>query len=308
MVNEEGLPVVEINEVVDEGEEPGSQPANFTDDPLIPLSSLSTEDRLRLKERNDRILDQLEEEERQTELAEQRAEDKQRQEAARKRKEREEQDAASRKAAKELQKKMGRALLQNIKKGKEKEKVELESQKRKDEEADKTRKSPPTKKKSVAFVESLGLPSPDEGPSESKPIDWGDITPARLRDTKRPTLISQTLQNRQPIKMNVVERVPGGRMTAPAIPKPTLPDSDDESDATLGEDEQDGDTELDPDEADLDYAAHQREVALEYYRRRNEIGQDTAAVMKDHAYDVDELAMVGSYYTRSQCHAYDFLF
>ena len=287
--------MVEINEAVDDEDVVGPQPGTLTNDPLIPLSSLSAEERLRLRERNDRILDQLEEEERQLELAEQRAENEQRQEAARRRKEREEQDAASRKAAKELQKKMGRALLQNVKKGKEKAQDDLENERRKNEEADKSRKSPPAKKKTVAFVESLGLPSPDEDPTESKTIDWGDITPARLRDSKRPTLISQTLRDRQPIKMNVVERVPGGRPTVPAIAKPNVADSDDESDATLDDDEEHGDAELDPDEADLDYAAHQREVALEYYRRRNEIGQETAAVMKNHTHDDDEPTSVSPY-------------
>ncbi|KAF8954610.1 hypothetical protein BDZ97DRAFT_1942325 [Flammula alnicola] len=304
LVNEEGLPVIDINEPVDVSrlQNSGSMPTPVTVEPLIPLAFLPASARETLRERRNRILDLLEEQEREADrLAEQR-ESEQRDEILRKRKEEAAKEKGKLNEARELQKKMGRALLQNFGKAKEKEKEEQEAQRLRDEEADK-RRSPSIKKKTVAFVESSEnlKDGGDEKAESSEGLDWGDVTPARLRSAKRPTLMSQALLDKHPMKMSVVERVPGGQPMIPIppqTPRQTLRqsvDSDDESDPEhSSESETEGGTDddveaiLDNDTVDLDFAQHQREIALEYYRTRNTIGEAAAAAMMDHPYEINE--------------------
>ncbi|PPQ67454.1 hypothetical protein CVT24_011511 [Panaeolus cyanescens] len=290
LVNEEGLPIIDITEPV-EAKPPrrstASLPPPVSVEPLIKLSSLSETAQARLKEQRNRILDLLEEEERQLELQaiereEQRKRDdlqRQREDAAR--------DKDRAKEARELQKKMGRALLKNVGLAREKEREELELQKLKDEEMER-RKSPSAKKKTVAFADSVqsSSDSADNNPQEH----WGDITPATLRRPPRPTLLSQ---EKQPMKMNVVERVPGGKPTitpSSLLQDDRIPDSDDESDQmpfeSSDEDENDDEEpELEADDVDYDYARHQREIALEYFKKRDHIGQAAAAALKNHSHD-----------------------
>ncbi|KAF9036641.1 hypothetical protein BJ165DRAFT_1504853 [Panaeolus papilionaceus] len=285
LVNEEGLPIIEITEPIDN--EPrrrlsASLPPPVTVEPLIKLSSLSEVAQARLKEQRNRILDLLEEEEQQLEEQEKKREEQTRREEM-------QQDAARDKGrakeARELQKKMGRALLKNISLAQEKEKEEKEIQRLKDEEMDRQKPSS-SKKKTVVFADSVHDSSEMGGKDQGE--DWGDIIPATLRSSNRPTLL-----DKQPMKMIVVERVPGGK---PANPTAHLfqyrrePDSDDESDPDPinssdedGEDEED--QELEADEVDYDYAQHQREIALEYFKKRGSIGQAAAAALKNYAHD-----------------------
>lgn len=305
LVNEEGLPIIDITEPVDDKRSQTTEtlPQNIIEDPLTPLSSLPPSARASRNEQVKRILDYLEEEERQEELKEKQRELEETNEMLQKRKAQEAEEKASIKATKEMHKKMGRALLQNIGNAKEKERQEQEAQRLQDEIADKGR-SPSLKKKTVAFVDALDDSSKNDAvdPEPSEPPDWGDVTLARLRASKRPTLLSQSLLDKHPMKMSVVERFPAG----PAgPPKPSSPhpgrkfvDSDDESDPgpgsdssdTAAEDENDSESEpvvLEQDEVDLDFAQHQRQIALEYHRQRSKFGQDAAEAIMNPVYADD---------------------
>lgn len=272
-------------------------PPPITVEPLIPLANLPTATRERLREKRNRILDLLEEEERRAEILEVKRESQEREEILRKRREEAAREKDKLKEARELQKKMGRALLQNMGEAKEKEEKEKEAQRIQDQEADK-RKSPSIKKKTVAFAETPEQDAKEAQVESSNSMEWGDLAPGRLRSTKRPTLMSQSLLDKHPMKMSVVERFPGGQPTqskASLPPQQQAMDSDDESEPENEADSIDGDVSMDEeeqvlerDEVDFDFAQHQREIALEYYKKRANIGQDAAAAMTNHTHDLDE--------------------
>ncbi|KAF8163573.1 hypothetical protein B0H34DRAFT_328733 [Crassisporium funariophilum] len=298
LVNEEGLPIIDITEPVDieKPQSTASLPTPVSVEPLIPLATLPTSAQQRLRDQRNRILDLLEAEEDKANALEQQRESEEREELLRTRKEQSENERDRLKAAKELQKKMGRALLQDMGRAKEKERQEEEAQRLRDEEAETQRKSPSIKKKNVAFVDSLE-DTEKEGEAASESVDWGDVTPARLRTTKRPTLMSQALLDRHPMKMSVVERVPGGQATVQQSfhRKQQPADSDDESNppsdlesSGTEVDEDDDEVVLEKDDVDFDFAQHQREIALEYLRKRNTIGAEAASAMMNHSHDDDE--------------------
>ena len=261
------------------------------------MSSLPPSARAKRNDQVNRILDYLEEEERQEELKAKQRELQERNDLLQKRKIQEAEEKANIKATKELQKKMGRALLQNIGNAKEKERQEKEAQRLQDEAADKAR-SPSLKKKTVAFVDTLDSPKNDViDPEPSEASDWGDVTLARLRASKRPTLLSQSLLDKHPMKMSVVERFPTGPPTLPSSPHPgrKFVDSDDESDPapesessdTMAEDEDDSESiVLEQDEVDFDFQ-HQRQIALEYHSKRSRFGQDAAEAIMNPSYTDD---------------------
>jgi hypothetical protein len=301
-VNEEGLPIIDIAEHVDDKPFQSTEPLPPTstiEEPITPLSSLPPSARARRNDQVKRILDYLEEEERQEELNEKQREFQERSDMLQKQKLQDEKEKANIKATKELQKKMGRALLQNIGKAKEKERQEQEAQRLKDEAVDKGR-SPSLKKKTVAFVDALDSSENDtvDTPESSEAPDWGDVTLARLRASKRPTLLSQSLLDKHPMKMTVVERFPSGLPALPSSPHPrqNFADSDDESDPapesdssdTAAEDENDSESiVVEEDEIDLDFAQHQRQISLEYHEKRNKFGQDAAEAIMNPSYADD---------------------
>jgi hypothetical protein len=116
LVNEEGLPIIDITEPVDDkpSQTPEPLPTSIIEEPFAPSSSLSPSSRARRNDQVKRILDYLEEEERQEELTEKQRELQERSDMLQKLRSQEAEKKANIKAAKELQKKMGRALLQNI--------------------------------------------------------------------------------------------------------------------------------------------------------------------------------------------------
>ena len=311
LVNEEGLPIFDITEPVDDKPSQSTEPlptSIIDEGHFTALSSLPPSARARRNDQVKRILDYLEEEERQEELKEKQREFQERSDMLQKQRLQEAEDKANIKATKELQKKMGRALLQNIGKAKEKERQEQEAQRLLDEAADKAR-SPSLKKKTVAFVDTLD--SSENDTVDPEPPDWGDVTLARLRASKRPTLLSQSLLDRHPMKMSVVERFPSG---PPALPNSPLPrqnfsDSDDESDPapesdseTAAEDEEDSESiVIEQDEVDLDYAQHQRQIALEYHKKRSKFGQDAADAIMNPSYTNDAPLV-----KKQQCFTFNF--
>jgi hypothetical protein len=218
------------------------------------------------------------------------------------------------KQARELQKKMGRALIRSVVESRDKAEKESAEQAERDRLADIARPLKP--KKSVSFADTEpeeidGLGSGDK----SKSVDWGDVSPGTLR--KVPAngwLVRQTM------KTHVVERQPSGLRS----PAPPARDSDDESepensDESFDEENQtyrerqlDSDEESDHrvesppsesidneddhvadepsewDDADFDTARHQREVALEYYEKRKTIGADVVSAMRAHTHGEGE--------------------
>jgi hypothetical protein len=296
LVNEEGLPIIDITEPAEVSitrTTTGSLPPAVTVEPLIPLASLPPTTQERLRERRNRILDLLEEEEARVEKTEKQRELENEEENLKKRKEEAAREKDKIREARELQKKMGRALLQNMGKAREKEEQEREAQRLLDEEADR-RRSPSIKKKTVAFAETVDQVKNVEGGSVQE--SWGDVIPARLGHNNRPTLMSQTLLDNLPMKSSVVERVPGGRRTLPKSPRPTKQtfDSDDESDPEADSESEteaglDDEPVLEQDEVEFDLAQHQREIAMEYFRKRSTLGGEAAAAMMNHSHDTTDM-------------------
>lgn len=215
-------------------------------------------------------------------------------------------EVESLKQAKELQKKMGRALVRNIMETKEK----VENEKVKWEEEDKLRAKVKSLKpaKSVTFapvddsVDSPLAPENDKG----EVVDWGDVGIGRLRPKASPGLKAQ-MAKQTVMKMTVVERQPASlRSPPPFTNEDEAPgDSDDESDSELSQDGEgvgsqhddsagtdstahEDDEHEEWDEEELDYARLQREIALSYHEKRKNLGVDTRIAMNAHIDEGDE--------------------
>jgi hypothetical protein len=286
LINEEGLPIVDISEPIDPTDlrTIKSLPTPVTVEPLLPLATLTDEARARLRAKRDQILDQLEEEENQAGIAQRRREMEEREASFRKKKEDAVNEKERLKEARELQKKMGRALLLNVSKAREQERQEQAAQRLRDEVADQDRKRSPTiKKKTVAFVERTEQIDRSETDLDSaSSTDWGDVTPGRITQRKRPTLLAQALLDIHPMKLNVVERMPSSK--PPYSIRPGA-DSDDESEPEHFPDASDTEEEDEPiletDEIDFDAAQHEREIALEYHAKRDAIGKEAAQALME---------------------------
>lgn len=267
------------------------------DIPLIRLSSLPTVAREKLRQHRDRILDELEEEEHQEEVRQKKAEREEREELLRKRKAEAVNEQARRQQATELQKKMGRALMRNMGFSRKEPDSFIKEGDTEKQENPQTRTDTKERKKTVTFVDSRS--------NINKP-EWNDVTAARLRAEKRPTLLQSFLPDANPVKFNVIERMPAVDVSATSSrPTPFSPftkDSDDESENSpipcsdnsdgdeasgeglLDSEEDDGEAELE-NQYDLDFAQHQQEIAMEYYNKRNIIGQDVARAIIDHSHE-----------------------
>ncbi|EIN07167.1 hypothetical protein PUNSTDRAFT_53547 [Punctularia strigosozonata HHB-11173 SS5] len=320
MVNEEGLPIVDISEPVSEDTflTPVPRVTNTTDrlqssvtlteePPLVPLSSLPAVEHERLRDQRSRILDILEEEEREHEANEEARQEQKRKEALERRKKEASDELDKLRAQRELQKKMGKALLKNMADAREREEKMRRQQEADDAQTlrDKEKVNALKPRKSVSFA---ALPKGTTGDHDI-PID----SASKKKTSATPTM-----------KIDVVERFPGKISSGPGTPVPKsafdrIPDSDDESelespvahgtarnqDHLAEEDsdesgrhvphsssdddggmESDGDMEeFDP---DFDRIQHQREIALAYYEKRNAIGVDAHSAMTSHKHEADE--------------------
>ena len=292
-VNEESLPIIDITEPAEEAESLGAGTTSIArEDKLIPLGSLPMSQRERLRQERERILDMLEEEERFEEQREREQTLEEKKEAIRKRVEEATKERDRTQAAKEMQKKMGRALLGN---------------KTTDQDKNETTVSEPVPsdsakpKKCVSFVDEPTEST--EGRHSSERETWGDISLATLRPTNRLTLLSKAEEDRQPMKSRVVERKPVGPVS---IRQQGPGDSDDESNsddeddwASLGDgkslpaEQSHEDLASDSDATnesleDLDFAQHQRDIALEYYAKRGIIGQAAAQALVSHSHTKED--------------------
>ncbi|KAL5490394.1 hypothetical protein ACEPAI_5227 [Sanghuangporus weigelae] len=295
ILNEEGLPIIDVTEPLgDESHTFQSPEAFLSEHDPPPLSTMSERDREQIRIRRDRILDILEEEERrESERDLERECKRQLEEVA-------QMDAESKAAAREMQKKMGKALLKNLAAQREKE----EEEGKKVQEATST--DPPSqnrsatckKKKSVSFA---NVPEVDEE-KPKPPVAWGDVSVAKLKSGVPKARLKSGTMNSQPMKFEVVERIPGVEQ------KPVQErDSDDESNGDAQDYGSNGDTEKgivhpfdygygsdehtkhsdDSDEDDFDFsqASVQREVALEYIRLRERVGAGARQAMTSHTHE-----------------------
>ncbi|KAI0086183.1 hypothetical protein BDY19DRAFT_365463 [Irpex rosettiformis] len=310
LINEEGLPIVDINEPVTATDITfRPDPDGHFDDPdLLPAWALSPAEQARRRSERERILDLLEEEERLQERQDVEAARERMQKEMEKRKEAAKTEMDNLKRARELQKKMGRALIRSVVESRDKEEKEKAELAEKDKLT--TENKVPKTKKSVSFADDIDEDGRIKSNEKEENIEWGDVVPGTLR-TSGKTLSER--QDRQPMKLHVVERHP--RCLSQTAYQPPEQDSDDESDPEstadaaedsgsdngfLGADNQspnseESDEDLPADERmsdwngdDFDYAQHQREVALEYYNKRQAMGIEASSAMRAHTHDENE--------------------
>ncbi|VDB82756.1 unnamed protein product [Peniophora sp. CBMAI 1063] len=285
LLNEEGLPIIDITEPVAGPDASSAPEESFTvpDAPVTPLPTfaLPEDERAREHAEMDEFFDMLEEEEeietaRDVEREQQRA----REEHAR-RKANAAKELERLRKAKEMQKKMGKALLGGL--SEEPSPSPTATEEHHGETSAKTGKK-------VAFA---------EGTAEEKPTT-GTLTPG-----------FRAVHSGQPMKFQVVERRPAKPSQIASLPpqatqvdsddesapgSPVPADSDDggaihsdhESPLTSEHELSDDEIEEDPvleDDIDIDEAAHQREVALAYYEKRASLGQEAARAMSAHSHE-----------------------
>lgn len=189
LVNEEGLPIVDISEpldaiippnpaVTDEGLLPNisNETLFLHDGDPPPLSSLTREQRESLNARRDRILDQLEAEEEQERLKEEERERREMLDEYEKRQALAASDKERKLAAKELQKKMAKALMKDFMSSKGEQVTPDPSGSAASTPVDDV-KDPKTKK-TVKFAEDVN--SPESGLTQSMTkgsmVQLGDVS------------------------------------------------------------------------------------------------------------------------------------
>ncbi|KAH9945858.1 uncharacterized protein BXZ73DRAFT_86112 [Epithele typhae] len=239
ILNEEGLPIVDIVEPVpalDETARAGSAsiaPTAEQDPEVTPIWTLSPAEQARRRAEQARLLDALEEEERvQTEKDEEEgrerfaAELEQRKKAA-------EAEMDALKKARSMQKKMGKALLANFTASRDRqEKEKLAEEEREKQEREERRKLKP--KKSVTFADlppDHELQPANSPPMPPPPFDWGDVAPGNVQAIGKSPLLTRKQMDLGPMRMKVVERHAKMGHGPKSPPPPDVPqDSDDESD------------------------------------------------------------------------------
>ncbi|KAN0127990.1 hypothetical protein V8E53_014167 [Lactarius tabidus] len=298
-LNEDGLPIIEITEPMETASQPTASATPSTapivdaeDATFVPMYRLPPAERARNKAQMNQILDLLEEEERVVEERNETRDRQQRREELEQRRANAKAELERLKSLKDMQKKMGKALLRNMADAREKEEQVSLQRVREDLELEESRRSRKPRK-SVSWAElpkSERLPSDDTGPS-----------------------------HRIPLRPDVVERFPTRPIASPSPPPPTA-DSDDESNPPSDEDDDDDDDDdelhsdrapspspepplsddtggedepaeghaSDDDEFDIDAVQHQREIALAYFEKRNKIGADAARAMSAHSHEPND--------------------
>ena len=266
---------------------------------FVPMYRLPPAERTRNKAQMNHILDMLEEEERLEEERDAARERRQQREELEKRKANARADLERLKSLKDMQKKMGKALLRNMADAREKDEEEKAQRVREDLELEEARRSRKPRK-SVSWAE---LPKSEKPSARSDEDDTWEV------DGAGPS-------HRVPMRPDVVERFPT-RPIGSASPPPPIADSDDESnppspdsdegdelhsdrvpspgpEPPLSDDTGDGDEDepvedhASEDEFDIDAVQHQREIALAYFEKRNKIGADAARALSAHAHEPND--------------------
>lgn len=308
MLNEEGLPIIDIAEPANEQAVTRQPPNPFsTEQDPIPLSSLTEQERVALRAKTNRLLDVLEAEEEQEAVKADELEIQRQKNELAKRKEDAKSEKERKLAAREMQKRMGKALLRNLAEQRQKEEIqkaseELRPPEKGSQNGDDSKK--PQKRVSFANVGDIKENEPKPKPKPS--LAWGDVSVGSLKGDLSRVRLRATDIARQPLKLDVVERVPGSEgLVAPAIR-----DSDDESDQDVQGTEEEADDEVsvlnsgaymqsdsdssdsagssndkdEEDEFDFSQARLQREIALEYLKMRGTIGAEAYQAMSSHAF------------------------
>ncbi|KAJ7744983.1 hypothetical protein DFH07DRAFT_834089 [Mycena maculata] len=284
LLNEDGLPIIDITEPIQVSDIP-SNPLFLDEDAPTPLTRLPLSEQERRRRERDRILDLLEEEEQREQAKEEELSQEQRREVLRKRKQATQDEIARLKAAKDMQKKMGKALLKGL------SSPTIPDQPSKSEPAAEAQEVAPALQKSVKFTDTPAEVE-SSGSREDKTIDWGDVIPGRLRPNSGRSLMSDAQIDAHPMKMQVVERIPG----KPKLEAPQR-DSDDESEPpdspTVADSDEEGgfgsDEEL-AEEVDLDFARHQREIVLEYHEKRAKMAGTISNAMKSYSHQENDVS------------------
>ena len=259
---------------------------------FVPMYQLPPAERARSRAQMGRILDMLEEEEQNEEERHQARDREQRREELEQLRAKAKAESERAKTAKDMQKKMGKALLKNMADAREKEEMEKARQEREDLEKEEARKSRKPR----------------------KCVSWAELPKLEKSDDEG----VHNLPGKLPMRPYVVERFPA-RSGAPSPPPPVpMGDSDDESEPpsstpsdsdtpgrvpsdgipfpTPEHDQSDGSEDEDEpleshgseDGFDIDSMQHQREIALAYFEKRNTIGVDAARAMSAHSHDLDD--------------------
>ncbi|KAJ7085801.1 hypothetical protein B0H15DRAFT_846429 [Mycena belliarum] len=289
LLNEEGLPIIDITEPLQALDSPLTSTIP-EEEPPIPIAVLPLSEQERLRRERDQILDMLEEEEQAERAKVDASTQEQRQEILRKRKKAAQDELDRLKAAKDMHKKMGKALLRGLSTPGEENTSTAPSVPVPDP-AVAVESYTPTPRKSVKFADAAIEVETPLNAQQSNTPDWGDVVPARLRPNSG-RFITNAQSDAHPMKMQVVERIPGKHQ----LDRPQ-PDSDDESEPpespTAADSEEDEGFMSDEglaEEADVDYAQHQREILLEYHTKRAKMAETTSDAMKSHAHAQDSVS------------------
>jgi hypothetical protein len=274
------------------GASSGSVPIVGTEDTgFVPMYQLPPAEKVRNRAQIGRILDMLEEEERIEEERHQARDREQRREELEQRRGNAKAELERVKTAKEMQKKMGKALLKNMADAREKDEQEKARQEREDMEREEARRSRKPR----------------------KCVSWAELPKLERSDDDAAV---PNLPGKLPMRTYVVERFPA--RSGASSPPPPIPvgDSDDESESPSSvpsdsdtpsgiisdgipfpteHDQSDGSEDEDEpleshgseDGFDIDSIQHQREIALAYFEKRNTIGADAARAMSAHSHDLD---------------------
>lgn len=193
-----------------------------------------------------------------------------------------------------MHKRMGKALIRDLTKQREKEELAEQEKLRERETKEvqvRTERPPGQPKKSVSFATPL-KEGEDAGPTAS--MLEGDVHLARLKGRTESLLAKHRIAP-QTMQLNVVERVPTSKR--PQTPPMNVGDSDDElessspswstRDDTDVDDEAEGHDLLEDEEFDIDTAQHHREIALEYHRKRSKMEQDSPGILSSSFAEMD---------------------
>jgi len=326
VLNEEGFPIIEISEPVVDSEarhahEDELSDVEMTEQPdVTPLAMLSDEERARVQARCNRILDILEAEEEKELMQEADREDRERREELAKMESEARAERERKLAQREMQKKMGKALLRNFAEARakdDKEKAEMLASPVAGPSSCPT--SPGGARKPKKKVSFANLPDIDEDKpkleQEKSHITLGDVSIGILKGNTRHVRLKKDELANLPMKLEVVERVPGEWRKTTPLEEQEDGDSDDESlpeeashpHAGDNDDSEDddgnwrsyGNMKDEDDEDDLEtlsQAQLQREVALNYIEKRNAIGADLQELVSsdgkgEHDWDSPEVPL-----------------
>ncbi|KIJ35750.1 hypothetical protein M422DRAFT_51366 [Sphaerobolus stellatus SS14] len=289
LVNEEGLPIIDISEPVDELDTPSLTYATEYEEDTMPqrLTELAPEEREVERFRREKILQMLEAEE-QREEQRSREEARKEMERARERIQEEMQkrmlnqsiELEKRRHAREMEKKMAKALISGL------------------GEPEPATSSGQAKKKSVSFAEPPPSDKDHHSVETRVPLgsNWADAVagriPTRLNAARDPMKL-EVVEKHPPVKTGVTERKPPSKTEEmsidPASPSPetskrerlkfveTAKDSDDESD--MNDASSDSTVSLGSENEDVILSAEEhRKLALEYHRRRETLAASTGSL------------------------------